>query len=197
MEKRIPLKVYGITISQVETGAYALILGEIDGPRKIPIIVGTPEAQSIVIQLEHITPRRPLTHDLFQAFSQAFGIRLLEVYIYKMVAGVFYAEMLFDNGERQVKIDSRTSDAIAVALRVGCPIYTTEVILQEAGVIIEGREDSNEPTEEEEDESTAIQQFQSLSTDELNKRLQEAIDDENYEYASKIRDELKKRGENI
>ncbi|MDP4271204.1 MAG: bifunctional nuclease family protein [Bacteroidota bacterium] len=197
MEKRIPLKVYGITISQVETGAYALILGEIDGPRKIPIIVGTPEAQSIVIQLEHITPRRPLTHDLFQTFSQAFGIRLLEVYIYKMVAGVFYAEMLFDNGERQVKIDSRTSDAIAVALRVGCPIYTTELILQEAGVIIEGREDSNEPTEEEEDETTAVQQFQSLSTEELNKRLQEAIDDENYEYASKIRDELKKRGENI
>ncbi len=195
MEKRVPLKVYGITISQVETGAYALILGEIDGPRKIPIIVGTPEAQSIVIQLEHITPRRPLTHDLFQSFSQAFGIRLLEVYIYKMVAGVFYAEMLFDNGDRQIRIDSRTSDAIAIALRVGCPIFTTEIILQEAGVIIEGREESNEPTEEEE-EPTSYEQFIGLSTDELNKRLQEAIEDENYEYASKIRDELRNRGHN-
>lgn len=195
MEKRIPLKVYGITISQVETGAYALILGEIDGPRKIPIIVGTPEAQSIVIQLERITPRRPLTHDLFQSFSQAFGIRLLEVYIYKMVAGVFYAEMLFDNGDQQVRIDSRTSDAIAIALRVGCPIYTTELILQEAGVIIEGREENNEPTEDEEEEPLTQEQFLGLSTDELNKRLEEAIDDENYEYASKIRDELKNRGQ--
>lgn len=196
MEKRIPLKVYGITISQVETGAYALILGEIDGPRKIPIIVGTPEAQSIVIQLERITPRRPLTHDLFQSFSQAFGIRLQEVYIYKMVAGVFYAEMLFDNGDQQVRIDSRTSDAIAIALRVGCPIFTTELILQEAGVIIENREENNEPTEDEDDDDKLSQeQFPDLSTEELNKRLEEAIDDENYEYASKIRDELKNRGQ--
>jgi uncharacterized protein len=192
MEKRIPLKVFGITISQVETGAYALILGEIEGQRKIPIIVGTPEAQSIVIQLERITPRRPLTHDLFQTFAQAFGIRLLEVFIYKMVGGVFYAELLFDNGDRQIRLDSRTSDAIAIALRVGCPIFTTEEILQEAGVVIEGKDEHNEPVEEE-DDASAVEQFESLSSEELHKRLDEAVEQEDYEYASKVRDELKKR----
>ena len=192
MENRIPLKVFGITISQVETGAYALILGEINGTRRIPIIVGASEAQSIVIHLEKITPRRPLTHDLFQAFSQAYGIRLLEVYIYKMVAGVFYAELLFDNGERQVRIDSRTSDAIAIGLRVGCPIYTTEEILHEAGVVIENNKNQNEPVEEE--DSSDIEQFESLSSEELQIRLKEAISDEDYEYASKVRDELKSRG---
>jgi len=195
MEKRVQLKVYGITISQVETGAYALILGEIDGFRRIPIIVGTPEAQSIVIQLERITPRRPLTHDLFQAFAQAFGIRLLEVFIYKMVAGVFYAELLFDNGERQIRIDSRTSDAIAIALRVGCPVYTTEKILQEAGVFVDKTEEQREPTEDE--EIVDAEGLAALSLDELRKRLEEAIDDENYEYASKLRDELKRRGSEI
>ncbi|MDD2799185.1 MAG: bifunctional nuclease family protein [Bacteroidales bacterium] len=193
MEKRIPLKVFGITISQVETGAYALILGEKEGVRRIPIIVGAAEAQSIVIQLEKITPRRPLTHDLFQAFAQAYGIRLLEVYIYKMIAGVFYAELLFDDGERQVRIDSRTSDAIAIALRVGCPIFTTESILGEAGVEVESQTHSNEPVEEE--EISDAEQFSNLSSEELQTRLNEAVHEENYEYASKVRDELKKRGE--
>lgn len=192
MDKRVPLKVFGITISQVETGAYALILGELSGLRRIPIIVGASEAQSIVIQLEKITPRRPLTHDLFQAFAQAYGIRLLEVYIYKMVAGVFYAELLFDDGERQVRIDSRTSDAIAIALRVKCPIFTTEEILVQAGVVIESNAKESEPVEE---EATDEEQFESLSTEELEVRLKEAVDDENYEYASKVRDELKNRGE--
>ncbi len=192
MDKRVPLKVFGITISQVETGAYALILGELSGLRRIPIIVGASEAQSIVIQLEKITPRRPLTHDLFQAFAQAYGIRLLEVYIYKMVAGVFYAELLFDDGERQVRIDSRTSDAIAIALRVKCPIFTTEEILVQAGVVIESNTKESEPVEE---EATDEEQFESLSTEELEVRLKEAVDDENYEYASKVRDELKNRGE--
>lgn len=191
MDKRIPLKVFGITLSQVESGAYALILGELTGNRRIPIIIGTQEAQSIVIHLERIVPRRPLTHDLFHTFAQAYGIRLIEVYIYKLVAGVFYAELLFDNGEREIKIDSRTSDAIAIALRVGCPIYTTEQILQDAGVEVQ----SDDATTTKDEEPTDAEQFASLSSEELKKRLEEAVTEEDYEYASLVRDELKSRGE--
>jgi bifunctional DNase/RNase len=194
LERRIPLKVFGITISQIEKGAYALILGDLDGHRKIPIIVGTPEAQSIVIQLEGITPRRPLTHDLFQVFAQAFGVKLLEVFIYKMEAGVFFAELLFDNGERQIRLDSRTSDAIAIALRAGCPIFTTEEILQEAGVVIETNNQYREPVEEDDDAQNRDLQFQDLSSAELQDRLKDSIAEEDYEFASKIRDELKQRG---
>ncbi|MFZ4456274.1 MAG: bifunctional nuclease domain-containing protein [Bacteroidales bacterium] len=189
MDNRIKLKVFGITISQVETGAYALILGELDNSRRIPIIVGASEAQSIVIQLEKITPRRPLTHDLFQAFTQAYGIRLKEVFIYKMEAGVFYAELLFDDGERQVKIDSRTSDAIAIALRARCPIYTTENIMEEAGVIIENKQQDSEPNED----ISESDEFEDLSLEDLQEKLEDAINDENYEYASRLRDEIKTR----
>lgn len=190
MNKRIPLKVFGITISQVETGAYALILGEFNNARRIPIIVGASEAQSIVIQLEKIIPRRPLTHDLFQAFAQAYGIHLKEVFIYKMVAGVFYAELLFDDGEREVRIDSRTSDAIAIALRAHCPIYTTEEIMKQAGVVIENKHEEETPEESEISESD---EFEELSLEELHEKLDEAISSENYEYASRIRDEINNR----
>ena len=121
----------------IQSGAYALILAEENGARRVPIIVGTSEAQSIAIALEHITPPRPLTHDLFMTFAQAFGIQLREVFIYKFEDGVFYSELLFDDGITQVRLDSRTSDAIAIALRVKCDIYTTEHIVSECGVVLE------------------------------------------------------------
>lgn len=206
MNTRVKLRVQGLTNSQIQSGAYALILAEESGPRRIPIIVGTSEAQSIAIALEHINPPRPLTHDLFSSFVTAFGIRLREVFIYKFEEGVFFSELLFDNGERQVKIDSRTSDAIAIALRVQCDIYTTEGIVQECGVVLEDAslfEDSEDKDDDElmydlepdeiKDEAQLRKWLSLLELDELKSRLQEAIDNENYEYAKMYKDELHRR----
>lgn len=206
LDTRVKLKVQGLTNSQIQSGAYALILAEEKGPRRIPIIVGTAEAQSIAIALEHITPPRPLTHDLFSSFFASFGICLREVFIYKFEEGVFYSELLFDDGTREVKIDSRTSDAIAIALRVQCDIYTTEEIVQECGVVLEDSalfEDDEEEEDEEllhelepdeiKDEMKLKKWLSLLDEDELKTRLQEAVDKENYEYAKMYKDELHNR----
>lgn len=205
MDTRIKLRVQGLTNSQIQSGAYALILAEEAGSRRIPIIVGTSEAQSIAIALEHITPPRPLTHDLFATFAQAFGIRLLEVFIYKFEEGVFYSELLFEHGIHQVRIDSRTSDAIAIALRVKCDIFTTEEIVTECGVVLEDAvvvtesdDDSFmldlEP-EDIKDEEQLKKWLALLDDDELTERLDEAIADENYEYAKMYKDEIHRRKE--
>lgn len=205
MDTRIKLRVQGLTNSQIQSGAYALILAEENGLRRIPIIVGTAEAQSIAIALEKIIPPRPLTHDLFTTFSRAFGIVLQEVFIYKFEDGVFYSELLFHDGERQVKLDSRTSDAIAIALRIKCDIYTTEAIVRECGVVLE--EVSLEEEEDEDDylldmepedikdEAKLKKWLTLLDTDELDERLQEAISEENYEFAKMYKDELHRREE--
>lgn len=206
MDTRIKLRVQGLTNSQIQSGAYALILAEEDGPRRIPIIVGTSEAQSIAIALERIVPPRPLTHDLFSTFSRVFGITLHEVFIYKFEDGVFYSELLFEDGERQVKLDSRTSDAIAIALRVKCDIYTTEAIVRECGVVLEEVTLPADAEEEEDDlldmEPEDIQDEDKLKKwltlldiQELNERLQEAISEENYEFAKMYKDELRRREE--
>lgn len=206
MDTRIQLRVQGLTNSQIQSGAYALILAEEEGPRRVPIIVGTAEAQSIAIALEKIVPPRPLTHDLFATFASAFGIRLREVFIYKFEDGVFYSELYFEDGERQIRIDSRTSDAIAIALRVKCAIYTTEQIVEECGVVLE-EESPVDSTEEEEDddylstlepeeikdEAQLRRWLSLLEVDELNERLEEAISEENYEYAKMYKDELRRR----
>ena len=206
MDAKIKLRVQGLTNSQVQSGAYALILAEEDGPRRIPIIVGTSEAQSIAIALEHIIPPRPLTHDLFFTFAQAFGIHLREVFIYKFEDGVFYSELLFDYGTNQVRLDSRTSDAIAIALRVKCDIYTTEEIVRESGVVLEEvpfvNEKENEYDDLEEmepedihDESQLKKWLALLDIEEIKERLEEAISEENYEYAKMYKDELRRREE--
>ncbi len=207
MDTRVKLRVQGLTNSQVQSGAYALILAEENGPRRIPIIVGTSEAQSIAIALEKITPPRPLTHDLFATFTRAFGIMLHEVFIYKFEDGVFYSELLFDDGQRQVRLDSRTSDAIAIALRVKCNIYTTEQIVRECGIVLEEAPAAEEESDDEEDyllnmepedikDETKLQKWLSLlDADELNDRLEEAIAEENYEYAKMYKDELRRREE--
>ncbi|MDE6306034.1 MAG: bifunctional nuclease family protein, partial [Muribaculaceae bacterium] len=117
MEERIRLEVLGISYSQIQSGAYALILAQTDGPIRIPIVIGAAEAQSIAIRMEGIKPPRPLTHDLFTTFAHAFGVKLLEVYIYRFENGIFSSELTFSDGERQIVIDSRTSDAIAIAMR--------------------------------------------------------------------------------
>lgn len=207
MSKRIKLRVQGLANSQIQSGAYALILTEENGPRRIPIIVGTAEAQSIAIALEHITPPRPLTHDLFVTFAQAFNITLEEVYIYKFEDGVFYSELKFSDGERLIKLDSRTSDAIAIALRIHCDIFTSEEIVKECGVVLEDAlstpaddtEDNNDLLELEPDEikdEALLKKWLSLlDIQEINERLNDAIADENYEYAKMYKDELHRREE--
>ncbi len=148
MEK-IKLNVLGISYSQTQSGAYALVLSEEEGNRRIPIIVGGFEAQAIAIELEGLTPPRPLTHDLFKKFSDSYGIRLLEVNIHKLDEGVFFANILCDNGDHQITLDARTSDAIALALRFQCPIYTTEEIVEKAGIVLDFEKGTGiEPTGE-------------------------------------------------
>ncbi len=203
LDTRVKLRVQGLTNSQIQSGAYALILAEENGPRRIPIIVGTAEAQSIAIALERITPPRPLTHDLFATFFQEYNIYLKEVFIYKFEDGVFYSELLFDNGLHQVRLDSRTSDAIAIALRVNCDIYTNEKIVRECGVVLEDsslfedKEDEDEVYDLEPEDITDEKQLKKwlslLDNDELKSRLEESIMNENYEYAKMYKDELRRR----
>ena len=206
MDTKIKLRVQGLTNSQIQSGAYALILAEENGARRVPIIVGTSEAQAIAIALEHITPPRPLTHDLFMTFAQAFGIQLREVFIYKFEDGVFYSELLFDDGITQVRLDSRTSDAIAIALRVKCDIYTTEHIVSECGVVLEESSmpdemDDNDyalldkEPEDIEDEAELKKWLSLLDEEELSERMEEAVADENYEYAKMYKDEIRRREE--
>jgi bifunctional DNase/RNase len=208
VENKIKLRVQGLTNSQVQSGAYALILAEEDGKRRIPVIVGTPEAQSIAIALEYITPPRPLTHDLFVSFATAFDIKLKEVYIYKFEEGIFYSELLFTDGKREIPVDSRTSDAIAIALRAKCDIYVSESIMIEAGVVLDEDVDDNADDDFEDDddlmtmEPDEITDEESLKRwlgliedEELNKRLEEAVQEENYEHAKMYQDEIRRRKE--
>ena len=190
MDDRVKLKVMGITYSQIQNGAYALVLAEENGDRRIPIIIGTAEAQSIAIRLEHLTPPRPMTHDLFASFAQGFGIRLREVFVYHYEDGVFSSELLFDDGTRQIRIDSRTSDAIAIALRTQSPIYTTEKIISEAGIIFQ---EERKEKKKEETKTVKRKHLNDYSTKELKERLEEAVRMEAYEKAALIQQELKKR----
>ena len=141
---KIRLNILGLSVSQTQSGAYALVLAEENGERRIPIIIGPVEAQAIAIQLEGLKPPRPLTHDLIKNMAMAFDIALLEVTIYKLEEGIFYSELLCEMDGKEIKIDSRTSDAVALALRFRCPIYTTEEILKKSGIILD-LEDEDSP----------------------------------------------------
>ena len=190
MEK-IRLKIIGMSYSQSQSGAYALIMGEVNGKRRLPIIIGGFEAQAIAIELEKMKPSRPLTHDLFKSFAKAFNVNLKEVIINKFQEGVFHATLICDYEGGELEIDSRTSDAVALALRFHCPIYTYETIMASAGIEmdqVQMDEDASGSEIVEEDNS-----FGQYSMDELNDLLQKAIDSEEYEKASLIRDEIKKR----
>jgi bifunctional DNase/RNase len=175
-------------------------LGEAKGKRRLPIIIGGFEAQAIAIELEKMTPSRPLTHDLFKSFSEAFNVVVKEVIIYNLVEGIFFAKLICDNGEKEVEIDTRTSDAIAIAVRFACPIFTYEFILSSAGIILEDENTGSaevastgsvEPalTEKKEEETD----IRKKSTEELKELLNKALADEQYERASQIRDELNNR----
>ncbi|KAA5544792.1 bifunctional nuclease family protein [Adhaeribacter rhizoryzae] len=198
--KKIQLEILGLSSSQSQTGSFALVLGEKDGNRRLPIIIGMFEAQSIAIQIEKISPNRPLTHDLFKSFAQHLQVSVLEVLISDLKEGVFYSKIVCSDGERQFDLDARPSDAIAIGLRFGVPIYTVESVLSEAGIILSDlEEDDEEETDEIETSATsaisaeAKSNLRDVSVDELNKLLDEALEKEDYERAAKIRDELNKR----
>ena len=190
---RVKLKVLGLSYSMSQAGAYALILSDEQDLHRIPIVIGMPEAQSIAIQLEKIQTQRPLTHDLVKTLADALKVALKEVFIYHLEAGIFYAELLFEADKSIVKIDSRTSGAIALALRYGCPIYTTPEIVEKAGILVgqEGNH-SEQPTfvREIENEKDSMLDY---SVQELGRMLDEAVQNEEYEKASKIRDVLKNK----
>lgn len=195
--KKILLEVIGLSYSQTQTGAYALVLGEAEGNRRLPIIIGGFEAQAIAIELEKMAPSRPLTHDLFKKFAEAFKIVVKEVVIYNLLEGIFYAKLICDDGSgKEVEIDSRTSDAIALAVRFACPVYTYEFILSSAGIVLD---EENKPEEELEEvtksESAASggSDLSTVSAQELENMLDQAIAAEEYEKASKIRDEISRR----
>jgi bifunctional DNase/RNase len=193
--KKLKLEIVGLSYSQTQTGAYALVLGEAKGKRRLPIIIGGFEAQAIAIELEKMTPSRPLTHDLFKSFAETFNILVNEVIIYNLVEGIFFAKLICNDGSRDVEIDARTSDAIALAVRFDCPIYTYEFILSSAGIILEDQATIPEAgsSEEVSVESTDNGEFGSRSTEELKEMLNQALGNEEYERASKIRDELNQR----
>ncbi len=198
--KKVKLDIVGLSYSQTQTGAYALVLGEVNGKRRLPIIIGAFEAQAIAIELEKMTPSRPLTHDLFKTFAETFAINVTEVIIYNLVEGIFYAKLICNDATQQdYEIDARTSDAIALAVRFNCPIYTYEFILSSAGIILE---DESLPEAKEGEIPEEVKQkisgrddneYHSKSTEELKTLLQTALEDEQYELASKIRDELNNR----
>ena len=201
--KKIKLEIIGLSYSQTQSGAYALVLGEEKGKRRLPIIIGAFEAQAIAIELENMTPTRPLTHDLFKSLAQSFDIEVEEVIIFNLLEGVFYAKLICNNGDKKMEIDARTSDAIAVAVRFGCPIYTYEFILSTAGIAMEENAPIESIEEHVERPATAAtgsklseSELSAASTDELKEMLKKAIDDEAYERAGKIRDELNKRKSN-
>lgn len=187
----IKLKILGITFSQVQAGAYALVLTEEGGSRRVPIIIGTPEAQSIAITLEGLIPPRPLTHDLFITFAKSLNAELKQVNIYKYEDGVFYSELVFDTKEKTVCIDARTSDAISLAIRTDAPIFITEEIMRDVCVFMtEGNWEEFEDIEENEKQRKIS--FETMNFEELQISLNEAIINEDYEKASYIRDLINK-----
>ncbi|MES2762880.1 MAG: bifunctional nuclease family protein [Bacteroidota bacterium] len=199
--KKVRLEIVGLSYSQTQSGAYALVLGESTGSRRLPIIIGGFEAQAIAIELEKMTPTRPLTHDLFKAFSETFSIEVTEILIYNLVEGIFYAKLVCTDGTREVEIDARTSDAIALAVRFNCPIFTYEFILKSAGIVLDDEvlPTSETPPASSTEETTTAPvsegEYKSKSTEELKNLLETALDGEQYELASKIRDEINNRKE--
>lgn len=191
MNQKVKLSILGISFSQVQAGAYALIFSEENGPRRLPIVIGTPEAQSIAIVMEKINPPRPLSHDLMVSVFSALNVELLEVFIYKFDEGAFFAELTLQQGEDQYKIDSRTSDGVALAIRTNAPIFTTEEIMKNMAVVFD--EEGEEKTEMKDFLSNDDKDLSQLSIQTLNTMLEEALSKEDFEVAINLRDELNKR----
>jgi len=202
--KKIQLEILGLSSSQSQSGSFALILGEKVGNRRLPIIIGMFEAQSIAIQIEKISPNRPLTHDLFKSFAEQVHVAILEVVISDLKEGVFYSKIVCSDGATTFELDARPSDAIAIGLRFGVPIYTVESVLSEAGIILSELDENAEDADDDEDDTdlgTPSEKAPAepreptgqVSMEELSKMLAQALEKEDYEKAAKIRDELNKR----
>ncbi|RZF59389.1 bifunctional nuclease family protein [Sphingobacterium corticibacterium] len=206
--KKIKLDIVGLSYSQTQSGAYALVLGEMGGNRRLPIIIGGFEAQAIAVEIEKMQPSRPLTHDLFKTFADNFQINIQEVLIYNLIDGIFFAKLICSNGDKTFDIDSRTSDAVALAVRFGAPIYVYDFIMDAAGIVIESNDfaflenleglpkentmssTTPPPTEK---EHTSKSPYFNVSDDQLEINLNKAIEAEQYETAAKIRDEIERR----
>lgn len=196
MEK-IKLDILGLSSSQSQSGSFALVLGETNGKRRLPIIIGMFEAQAIAIEIEKIIPNRPMTHDLFKSFAQSFDFEVEEIIISDLKEGVFFAKIVCNNGVKQIDVDARPSDAIAIGLRFNVPIFTYETVLSEAGIVLtdETEEEESAPVKEPSRKSSKPQseQLKDLTNDKLNKLLEDALAKEDYEKAAKIRDEMNRR----
>lgn len=196
--KKIELEIVALSSSVTQTHSYAVVLGELNGLRRLPIVIGAFEAQAIVVALERIKPSRPLTHDLFFNFLVTFNIELLEVLIHKLEEGIFFAKLICKSGNETVEIDSRTSDALALAVRIGCPIFTYENILEAAGLFMDvpaGEKSATVTSEAPVTESGSQQDLSKMTLEELNQLLTKVLEKEDYMQAVAIRDEIKKRKE--
>ena len=198
--KKIKLEILGLSSSQSQTGSFALVLGETEGNRRLPIIIGMFEAQAIAIEIEKIIPNRPMTHDLFKSFANSFNFHVEEIVISDLKEGVFFARIVCTDGLKKHEIDARPSDAIAIGLRFDSPIYTYENILAEAGIVLTDEEEEEEKAEPQVESKVKVKKekkggddYKNYSVDKLNELLKDAIDKEDYERAAKIRDELSKR----
>lgn len=201
--KKIKLEILGLSSSQSQTGSFALVLGETEGNRRLPIIIGMFEAQAIAIEIEKIIPNRPMTHDLFKSFSNSFHFHVDEIIISDLKEGVFFAKIVCTDGLKKMEVDARPSDAIAIGLRFDSPIYTYESILAEAGIVLTDQDDEEhtEPKPEPKakvrketaKKSVGGEDYKHYSIEKLNDLLKDAIEKEDYERAAKIRDELGKR----
>lgn len=192
--RRIELDIVALSHSMTQSHNYAVVLGEKRGQRRLPIVIGSFEAQAIAVAMERMMPNRPLTHDLFKSALDTFNIRLKEVVINNLLDGIFYARLVCTRNGEVFEIDSRTSDAIAMAVRFECPIYTYDFILEAAGVILEEQEEgSSTKSKAERTRTQRNENFATWSLDELQERLQEVLEAEDYETAAKIRDEIKRR----
>jgi len=201
--KKIKLEILGLSSSQSQTGSFALVLGETEGNRRLPIIIGMFEAQAIAIEIEKIIPNRPMTHDLFKSFSNAYHFHVEEIVISDLKEGVFFAKIVCSDGLKKTEIDARPSDAIAIGLRFDSPIFTYESILAEAGIVLTDQEEEDEKVEPKPESKAKVKKetskksggedYKNYSVEKLNELLKDAIDKEDYERAAKIRDELGKR----
>lgn len=193
--KKIKIEILGLSSSQSQTsGSFALVLGETEGERRLPIIIGMFEAQAIALEIEKIVPNRPMTHDLFKSFANGFGFKVDEILISDLKEGVFFAKIVCSNGEKTIEVDARPSDAIAIGVRFEVPFYTYETVLSEAGIILTDEEEVAEDL----DEGLVVEkpkgdEIKDTSLDALQKMLDQALTDEDYEKAAKIRDEINKR----
>ena len=197
--KKIELNIVALSHSVTQSHNYAVVLGELEGKRRLPIVIGGFEAQAIAVAIENMTPNRPLTHDLFKNAFDGFNIEVKEVVINNLLDGIFYAQLVCEGPSGTVDVDSRTSDAIAMAVRYGCPIFTYEFIMENAGVILDDKEEEEISGDSKTEKISKVNEpdsYESFTVGALNKMLEDILNNEDYEKAAKIRDEINRRKAN-